>query len=144
MVRALPLLLICVAGCGQRYRVNETAMNVPNVFLHEVRTRGEETTLTIRLEADKACEVGVAPPGEANAFSLRAGDRTLALTDVSGVEQLPGKTGIDARGSVKFSLTFEALPAGVRQFVAEGEITGLGAVAFDVRLDAPNVVECGW
>jgi len=141
---ALLLLLALAAGCGHGYRVNEAARNVPNVFLHEVRASGGETELVLRIEADEACEVGVAPPGDPAAFRLHAGERTLALTGVSGVEQLPGTTGVDARGSRKFSLTFEALPEGARDFAAEGEIAGVGPVAFDVRLDAPSVVTRAW
>jgi hypothetical protein len=147
MTRAALLLLVALAaGCGQRYRVNEVARNVPNVFLSEVAASGDETKLTLRIEADEACEVGVAPPGDAQAFRLHAGERTLALTEVSGVEELPGTTGVDARGSRKFSLTFEALPEGARDFAAEGEIAGIGTVAFDVSLDAPSVVKtkCRW
>jgi hypothetical protein len=144
MTRVLLLLVLAVAGCGHRYRVNEAARSVPNVFLHEVRASGGETRLTLRIEAAEACEVGVAPPGDAAAFRLRAGERTLALTAVSGVEELPARTAVDARGSRKFSLTFEALPGGVRDFEAEGEIAGVGPVVFDVRLDAPSVVGRAW
>ncbi|MCK6459537.1 MAG: hypothetical protein L6Q95_06540 [Planctomycetes bacterium] len=141
---ALLLLLALAAACGQRYRVNETAQNVPHVFLREVKTGGDETTLTLRVEADAPCEVGVAPPGDAAAFRLVAGERTLPLTEVSGVEELPGLSDVDARGSIKFRLTFEALPEGAQSFVAEGEIAGVGPVTFVVRLDGPNVVKCGW
>ncbi|HEX5136183.1 MAG TPA: hypothetical protein VFY93_04365 [Planctomycetota bacterium] len=138
------LLLALVAACGHHYRVNEAARNVPNVFLHDVKVTGGETKLVLRIEAAEACEVAVAPPGDAGAFRLHAGERILALTDVSGVEELPGRTGVEARSSRKLSLTFEGLPEGVRDFAAEGEIAGVGPVAFDVRLDAPSVVTCGW
>jgi hypothetical protein len=141
---ALLSLLALAAACGQRYRVNETARNVPHVFLHAVRTDGDETELVLRIEADEPCDVAVAAPGAAGAFRLQAGERTLALTEVSGVEELPGTTGIDGRGSLKFCLTFEALPEGARDFAAEGEILGVGPVGFDVRLDAPNVVKRCW
>ncbi len=141
---ALLLLLAAAAACSQRYRVNEAGRNVPNVFLHEVRTSGDETRLTLRIEADEPCDVAVAPPGDAAAFRLLAGERTLALTEVSGVEELPGLTGVEARGSRRLRLTFEALPEGVREFAAEGEIAGVGPVAFAVRLDAPSVVKCRW
>lgn len=135
-------LALAAAGCGHRYRVNEAARNVPNVFLHQVRAGGDETKLTFRVEAGEALEVGVAPPGEAAAFRLVAGERTLRLTDVSGVEALPGRSEIEARGSRRFSLSFEALPEGVREFAVEGEILGIGPVLFDVHLDAPSVVRC--
>ncbi|MFI5403353.1 MAG: hypothetical protein ACHQ1G_10480 [Planctomycetota bacterium] len=138
----LALLLLLAAGCGHRYRVNEAAENVPNVFLHEVRVRGGATTLVFRLEAEEACEIGVPPPGDPAAFVLRAGERTLALTDVSGVEELPATTGVGARGSRRLTLEFEPLPEGVREFDVAGEIAGTGTVAFAVRLDAPNVVKC--
>lgn len=137
---ALPLLL--AAGCGHRYRVNEAAENVPNVFLHEVSVRGGATKLVFRLEADEACEIGVAAPGDPAAFVLRSGERTFRLTDVSGVEELPGKTRVDARGSRRFTLEFEPLPEGVGEFDVAGEIAGTGTVAFAIRLDAPNVVGC--
>ena len=138
------LLLLLAAGCSQRYRVNETAQNVPNVFLREVKTTDDGTELVFRIEVDEACEVGVAPPGDPAAFRLVAGERTLALTEVSGVEALPGMSGVEARDSLKFSLVFEPLPEDVRDFRVEGEIAGTGPVAFAVRLDAPSVVTCRW
>jgi len=138
------VLLLLLAGCSHRYRVNETAWTVPNVFLHEVRMSSGATKLVLRLEAEEACEIGVPPPGDAKAFKLRAGDRSFALTDVAGVAELPGTTGVDARGSQRFSLTFEPLPEDVKAFDVEGEIAGTGPVAFAVRMDAPNVVKCGW
>jgi len=146
MTRAALLLVLpaLFAGCAHHYRVNEAARNVPNVFLHDVKVTGGKTKLVLRIEADQPCEVAVARPGDAAAFRLHAGEKILALTDVSGVEELPGKTEVEARSSRKLALTFEALPEGVRDFAAEGEIAGIGPVVFDVRLDAPSVVKCGW
>jgi len=145
MTRAalLPLLALLV-GCAHHYRVNEAARNVPNVFLHDVKVTGGETKLVLRIEAAEACEVAVAPPGDAAAFRLHVGERILALTDVSGIDELPGRTEVEARSSRRLSLTFEGLPEGAKDFAAEGEIAGVGPVAFDVRLDAPSVVKCGW
>ncbi len=136
------LLLLLAAGCGHRYRVNEAAENVPNVFLHEVRVRGGSTKLVLRFEADEACEIGVPPPGDPAAFVLRSGERTFRLTGVSGVEELPAKTRVDARGSRRFTLEFEPLPDDVGEFDVSGEIAGTGPLVFAVRLDAPNVVSC--
>jgi hypothetical protein len=133
----LAILLLCAAaGCGRRYYVNEAGENVPNVFLHKVHASGGETELTFRVEAGEACAIGV------GAFSLRAGETTLKLTDVSGVAEAPEKTSIKARGSERFTLTFEGLPEGTREFEVLGEIDGIGPVAFVVNLDAPNVVTC--
>jgi len=144
MTRTALLLLLLVAACGGRYRVNEVATNVPNVFLHEVRLGGSETELVFRIEVDEACQVGVPPPGDPAAFRLRAGEQTLALTGVSGVEELPGHTGVDARKSLKFSLAFEPLPEGVKTFGVEGELAGAGPVAFAVSMDGANVVKPRW
>jgi hypothetical protein len=141
MTRLALLLLLAAAGCASRYRVNEVATNVPNVFLHEVRMSRGATELVFRMEVDQACQVGVQPPGNPAAFQLYAGERTLALTGVSGVEELPGRTEVEARKSLRFSLEFEALPEGVRTFDVEGELEGAGAVSFVVPIDAPNVVK---
>ena len=132
---ALPLLLLA-AACGGRYRVNEAAETVPNVFLHQVHVSRGETELTLRVEVDEPCAIGV------GAFVLRAGDRTLKLTEVSGVAEAPKTTSIGARGSERFTLEFEALPDGVREFQVEGTIEGIGPVVFDVNLDHRNVVSC--
>jgi hypothetical protein len=136
----LPVLL--AAGCGHRYQVNEVAEHIPNVFLHEVRVKGGSTRLTLRLEADEACQIGVSPPGDPAAFRLRSGERTFALTDVSGVEELPGRTSVGARRSRKFALTFEPLPQDVAEFRVAGDLAGAGHVAFDVRLREANVRRC--
>jgi hypothetical protein len=135
-MKARLAILLLAAGCGGRYFVNEAGENVPNVFLHKVHASGGETELTMRFEADEACAIGV------GAFTLRAGEATLKLTDVSGVAEAPEKTSVAARGSERFTLTFEALPEGVREFEVVGEIEGIGPVAFIVDLDAPNVVRC--
>ena len=129
-------LLLLLAACGGRYRVNEVAENVPNVFLHGVHATGGETELMMRVEAADACEIGV------GAFALRAGETTLKLTSVSGVAEAPGRTAVGPRRSEKFTLEFEPLPEGVREFEVEGSIEGIGPVAFAVNLDAANVVKC--
>lgn len=116
--------------------MNEAAENVPNVFLHKVHASGGETELTFRVEADEPCAIGV------GAFALRAGEATLKLTGVSGVAEAPKTTSIGARGSERFTLEFEALPEGVREFQVEGAIEGIGPVVFVVNLDHPNVVHC--
>lgn len=144
MARVAMLFLLVALGCGSRYRVNEVATNVPNVFLHEVRRGGDETEIVFRLEVDTACEVGVSAPGAPAAFRLRAGERTFALTEVSGIEEAPATTSIEAQRSLRFTLGFEALPADVQAFDVEGEVKGVGPVAFAVRMDTPNVVKRGW
>lgn len=143
MTRAA-LLLLLAAGCGQRYFVNEAATNVPNVFLHCVHTSGGDTEIVFRVEVDSPCDVAVAPPGDAKAFRLRAGERTFALTEVSGIGELPAKSAVDAYKSLRFTLEFDPLPEDVRKFNVEGEISGVGPVVFAVDLDAPNVVKRGW
>lgn len=143
------LLMLAVAtACASRYRVNEVADTVPNLFLEEVRARSGSTKLVFRYEASEAMLVGVHPPGHPDAFVLRTldGQRSFALTDVSGIAELPEKTEVDARDSLRFSMTFEGLPEDVTTFSA-------GAAAFDperpgdswqffrVALDDVNVVK---
>ena len=59
---------------------------------------------------DEPCEIGVKAPGDAAAFVLRAGEQTFRLTDVSGVAELPEETGVAARSSRRFTLSFAILP----------------------------------
>jgi hypothetical protein len=122
MGRRLLLLTLLAAGCGDRYVVNETSDNLPSLILHEVRVSGGETKLVFRYEAAEACEVGLHPPGHAEAFALSDGARTFALTDVSGIAELPETTSVNAHRSVKFALTFEPLPAEATTFGVAGAL----------------------
>jgi hypothetical protein len=133
MTRCALLLLPLLAGCRDRYFVNEAAETLPNLYLHEVRLSGGATKLVFRYEADEACEVSV-PEG----ISLVAAGETRKLTGASGIADPPGTTRVGARGSLRFSLEFEPLPEGATVFAVEG-----GPWQFPrVDLKDPNVVEC--
>lgn len=143
------VLLVAVAGCAGRYRVNEVSDTVPNLFLEEVRAGSGSTKLVFRYEADEAVSIGVHPPGHPQAFVLRTVDglQTLALTDVSGIAELPETTEVGPRDSLRFSLTFEALPGGTNAFSAgpavfDPERPGESWQFFRIALDGANVVTC--
>ena len=147
MMARFALLLLLLAGCGDRYFVNEAAETVPNLYLRDVRVTGGKTKLVFRYEADEACEIGVRPPGDPAAFVLRAGDRTWKLTGVSGIAELPAKTPVAARDSLRFVLEFEPLPEGVTELTvgeagfdpgASGDTWRFGTV----DLNGVNVVAC--
>jgi len=149
-MRAIPALLLFVAaaGCSSRYRVNEVSDTLPNLFLEEVRVGSGSTTLILRYEADDVAAIGVRPPGHPGALVLRTldGQRTLALTDASGIDELPETTEVGPRDSLRFSLTFEALPGGVRAFGAgaadfDPERPGESWQFFRIALDDANVVK---
>jgi hypothetical protein len=130
MARPTLLLLLLLAACGDRYYVNETAETIPNLYLREVRLRDSGTTLVFRYETDQPCEIGVPPPGDPEAFVLRAGDKILKMTGASGIAAFPEKTPIGAYESLKFELTFEPLPEGTKEFA-------LGKPGFDPSLPSP-------
>lgn len=136
---AFPLLLL--AGCGHRYFVNEAAETLPNLYLREVHVTGGKTELVFRYETDEACEIAVRPPGDPDALVVRSKERTFKLTGVSGIAELPAKTAIGARDSLKFALEFEPLPDGTTEFTV-GEASGNSWQFPSVDLLDSNVVKC--
>lgn len=138
MMTRFAFLFLLVAGCGDRYFVNEAAETLPNLYLREVRVSSGGTKLVFRYEADEACEIGVP-----EALTLVTADRTLKLTGVSGIAEIPGKTRIDARGSLRFALEFEPLPEGATVFAVAGPAAEGNTWQFpSVDLADANVVKC--
>ena len=98
------LLLLLAAGCASRYRVNEVAQNVPNVFLRGVRASGGSTKLSLLVEADQPCASGV------GAFALHAGGATMKLTFEAlpeGVREFEVEGAIEGIGPVAFAVNLD-------------------------------------
>ena len=118
------LILILLAGCGTRYALDMTSVTVPALRMTDaiVATRG--TRLEFEYAPEHARRVGVHPPGHEGAFIIQTLDRkqTYKLTGVDGIALLPDRTTVEAGATLKFSLTFEAIPDDLWEFhVGEGE-----------------------
>jgi len=122
---ALPTLtLFLFIGCGTRYALDKTSMTVPALRMTGAIVASRGTRLDFEYAPDAARQVGVYPPGHAGAFVLQTLDRkkTYKLTGVDGIALLPDRTTVEAGATLKFSLTFEAIPDDLWEFhVGEGE-----------------------
>jgi hypothetical protein len=120
----LTLTQFLLAGCGTRYALDKTSVTVPALRMTGAIVASRGTRLDFEYAPDAARQVGVHPPGHKGAFVLQTLDRkqTYKLKGVDGIALLPERTTVEAGATLKFSLTFEAIPDDLWEFhVGEGE-----------------------